>query len=440
MKKATWIFTLGVLVVVMLFTGCGKKDATPTGKPQPVPKQTLASAQFESAGKCQYCHIDIYRQWRGSTHALAFENPAYQSVLKQTSRETNGEADAFCVSCHAPIGWLAEEVPPVDGSGLSEVSRQGVTCDLCHTITELTGLGNASFRVTPGNTKFGPLDDAINTPLHQSEFNRLFTQSEICGSCHQIVHPQNGLVLSATYDEWKESSFGSRRINCQDCHMTPGPGVTKPNPGVAATGAPKKREHTWTHYMTGNNVFAMRQAGFEGHAAKAEENLKAAAALFLGVPEKLSPYQPARINVRVRNDGAGHYLPTGLSLYKDMWLEVIVTNEQGNVVFRSGTLDSNGLIQENSVIYKKVFGDANGNETKNLWEAAKVLRDHRIPPQEYADEFIEIPGLPLPGTLNIQVRLLYRNITPDRAKDLGISVSGIPVIEMASISGKIPVR
>lgn len=222
--------------------------------------------------------------------------------------------------------------------------------------------------------------------------------------------------------------------------MTPGPGVTKPNPGVAATGAPKKREHTWTHYMTGNNVFAMRQAGFEGHAAKAEENLKAAAALFLGVPEKLSPYQPARINVRVRNDGAGHYLPTGLSLYKDMWLEVIVTNEQGNVVFRSGTLDSNGLIQENSVIYKKVFGDANGNETKNLWEAAKVLRDHRIPPQEYADEFIEIPGLPLPGTLNIQVRLLYRNITPDRAKDLGISVSGIPVIEMASISGKIPVR
>lgn len=222
--------------------------------------------------------------------------------------------------------------------------------------------------------------------------------------------------------------------------MTPGPGVTKPVPGVVATGAPKKREHTWSHLMTGNNVFAMQQAGFDEHAARAEENLKSAATLFLGLPEKLSPYQPARINVRIRNDGAGHYLPTGLSLFKDMWLEVIVTNGQGDVVFQSGVLDNSGSVPAGSVSFKTRFANAAGQETNNLWEAVKVLDDHRIAPQEYADEFVEIPGLPLPGTLNIRVRLLYRNINADRAAQLGISAADIPVVEMAVIRGQVPVK
>jgi hypothetical protein len=440
MKKATWIITFLFLFLLLLLTGCGRVKEPVTVTPEPLPKQDIASDEFDSANQCQYCHLEIYEQWRGTTHALSAKNPAFLGELKRTSSETNGASDAFCVSCHIPVGWLAGEIPPVDGSNLSDVAKLGVSCDFCHAISSVTGTGNAGFRVTPGNVKLGPFDDPIHTPLHESEYSEVHTQAEICAACHEIIHPQNGLVLASTYSEWKESSFGSRRITCQDCHMTPGSGVTKPNPGVAATGAPKKREHTWTHNMVGNNVFAMEQAGFNEHAAMAEENLQAAAALFLGLPDRLSPYQPAKINIRIRNDGAGHYLPTGLSLFKDMWLEVICTNESGNVVHSSGVLNNAGAIPEGTVVFKTRFADAAGQETDNLWEAVKILDDHRIPPKEYVDEFVEIPGLPLPGTLNVQVRLLYRNITPARATQLGLSASDIPVIEMAKINGTVSVR
>ena len=435
MKMSTRYLCFLLLLSIFFFPGCNQNSNPASATPDPLPKQEIASSEFTQPGQCQYCHLEIYNQWQGSLHALSFTNPVFQFEFKKTSKETDGASDKFCASCHAPVGWLADEIPPSDGSGLSDVARQGVSCDFCHAITEISGVGNAAFRVTPGATKFGPLEDPLHTPLHESEFKRIFTQSDFCGSCHEIVHPQNGLKLSSTYTEWKESSYGSRRTQCQDCHMTPGPGITKPNPGTVATGAPKKREHVWTHDMAGGNVYAQQQAGFEEHAKLSEERLQAAASVFLGLPEVLSPYQPARINVRIRNDGAGHYLPTGLTLYKDMWLEITITDSAGRLVFQEGVLDSSGAIPADTVVYKTVFADKDGNETTNLWEAAKIVSDHRIPPQEYVDEFIEIPGLPIPGMLHVQARLLYRSVAPGKA-----GVVDSPVVEMANVSGQIRVR
>ncbi len=439
MKKATRI-SIFILGSLFLFSGCGRVKELEAVKTSSPPKQEIASGQFESAHTCQYCHQKIYQQWLGTAHASSSTNPVFLAELRRTSEETAGASDEFCVSCHIPVGWLAAEIPPVDGSKLSDKAKQGVSCDFCHTTTAITSKGNASFQLTPGRTKFGPLTDPLQTPLHESAFSKLHTEADFCSSCHEIIHPQNGLVLASTFSEWQQSSYGSRRITCQDCHMTPGPGVSKPNPGVTATGAPKVREHTWRHDMVGNSVFAMRRAGFSAHAARAEENLQAAAALFLGLPAQLSPYQSTEINIRIRNDGAGHYLPTGLSMFKDMWLEIVCTNQAGQVIHSSGVLTETGAIPDGAVVFGTSFADASGEETDNLWEAVKVLQDHRIPPQEYVDEFVEIPGLPLPGTLNIRVRLLHRSINLQRAAHLGINIDEVPVVVMAEKSGKITVR
>lgn len=433
-----FIFLFGSLF--LLLAGCGGSPEPDSVKSPSLPKQEFASSRFESSHNCQYCHQQIYQQWRGTAHALSATNPVFLAEMKSTSQETGGESDAFCVSCHIPVGWVAAEIPPVDGSGLSSMAKQGVSCDLCHTTTAIAGRGYAGFQLTPGRTKFGPLVDPLQTPLHESAFSKLHTEAEFCSSCHEIIHPQNGLLLSSTFSEWQQSTYGFRRIACQHCHMTPGPGVRKPNPGVTATGAPKVREHTWRHDMVGNNVFALRRNGFSAQAARAEENLQAAAVLFLGLPERLSPYQPIGINIRIRNNGAGHYLPTGLSLFKDMWLEVVCTNQAGQVIYSSGVLTETGAIPDGAVVFKTRFADASGEETDNLWKAVKVLDDHRIPPQKYVDEFVEIPGLPQPEVLNIRVRLLFRNITPQRAAQLGISVAEIPVVVMAEISGQIKAR
>jgi hypothetical protein len=425
-------------VLLLLLSGCGRN--APTAGPPPFVRQEIAADAFDSAGQCQYCHLDVYRQWQGSAHANAASNPLYLAELARLRRDTDGESDDFCSRCHIPVGWLAGESSSADGAQLSAVSRQGVSCDFCHTVSEVEGVGNGKFRVAPGTVKRGPFDDPLHTPIHESAYDKLYTQAEYCGVCHEISHPQNGLRLSSTYSEWKESGYGSRRVTCQDCHMTPGPGVTKPNPGVAATGAPKRRDHISTHYMTGNSVFSLRRAGFEEHAALAEESLKSVAFLHLGLPERLSPYQPARINVRIRNDGAGHYLPTGLSMYKDMWLEVVVTDGQGKTVFSSGVTDSRGYLPAGSVTFATVYADATGKETANPWEAVSILDDNRIPPQKYVDEFVEIPGLPLPGVLQVEVRLLYRNLSPGRVDVPGLNILDVPVVEMARATGQITVR
>lgn len=443
MKKTIWIFMF--LLFLLLFTaGCGKGDSPGVSQPNPIPVrpvQTIDSAEFEAAGMCQYCHLEIYEQWQGSMHALAFTNPVYQAEARKTSRETDGAADAFCAACHAPIGFLAQEIPPADGSKLSEVARRGVSCDFCHTITEVSADGNGSYRVSPGHVKFGPFNDPLHTPLHESEYSTIYNEAEFCATCHEVTNPQTGLVLGATYSEWKASSFAPKRATCQDCHMTPGPGVTKPNPGYAATGAPKKREHTWTHSMVGGNVFNPEQAGFDGHALEAEQNLKAAATLFLGLPETLSPYQGANINVRVRNSGAGHSLPTGLTMFKEMWLEIVITDERGTVLYQNGVLDENGAVPDGSVVYKTTVANAAGIETTNLWEAASVIYDRRIPPQKYVDEFFEIPGAPLPGKITVQARLLYRSVSQENANlILGNGKAGVTVVEMAKITGEIMVR
>lgn len=435
MKRATWVFSF-LCIILILAAGCGKKDQTTTAQPEP--PQNFPSSDFTSADMCQYCHLEIYEQWRGSMHANAYTNPVYMAELSKTSKDSGGAADAFCSGCHTPIGLMAGEIPPVDGSALSATARQGVTCDLCHSITEITGSGHLKFRVTPGKTKYGSLEDPINNPIHGSEYNKYYEQADYCGVCHDIVHPKNGLALASTFTEWKESNFSHKRITCQDCHMTPGPGVTKPNPGYAATGAPKKRDHVWTHYMTGGNVHAHRKAGFDKYAGMVEENLKGAATIFLGLPDKLSLYQDAKISVRVRNDGAGHYLPTGLSNFKEMWLEVVVRDDSGRVVYQSGVLDSQGNIPEKSAFFRQVFGDAAGKEASTLWDAATVLSDTRIPPQKYVDEFFEVPGLVMPGTLHISVRLLYRSISQGRLESLFGSGTS-PLVEMAKAEGKIRV-
>jgi hypothetical protein len=367
-------------------------------------------------------------------HARSYTNPFYRQRAQEASRESAGAADVFCAGCHAPVAVLAGEIPPADGT-VSEVAGSGVSCDFCHTITEVTGTGNAAFRVAPGKTKYGPFADPLRTPLHESRFLQVYTESQYCGACHNITHPENGLVLSATYSEWKASPLAGRGIHCQHCHMTPGPGVTRPNPGYAVTGAPKKREHISTHYMTGSDVFALQQAGAPEHALLAKENSRAAAELFLGLPEALQPYQPGSVNVRIRNSGAGHYLPTGLSLFREMWLEVVVRDEQDRVLFQSGVLSPDGKIPAGSVTFGVAFADAAGRETTNLWQAAGVLRDRRVPPQKYVDEKFEIPGLPRPGTLQIRARLLRRGVLAENT-----SLTELPVIEMAAVSGRIPVR
>ena len=52
-----------------------------------------------------------------------------------------------------------------------------------------------------------------------------------------------------------------------------------------------------------------------------------------------------RLNVAVENL-AGHSLPSGSTADRQMWVETIIRDEAGNIVYESGTLDENDDIRD----------------------------------------------------------------------------------------------
>ncbi|HET6498768.1 MAG TPA: multiheme c-type cytochrome [Coriobacteriia bacterium] len=368
---------------------------------------SYAPGAFEPSGACG-CHAGLVAQWEQSMHAKALTDPLYLYKLEKANAETGGAIGPFCETCHGPVATMLGEIP---GRDFSEAGGEGVTCDLCHQVTGRREgrIGNTSILVTADGTKRAQFHDAVS-PYHESAYSEIHTGAEICGTCHDVYHPYNGLQLEGTYTEWAEGPYAAENIACQDCHMTPGPGVTKPNPGRAAAGGPE-RPHIYTMTFAGGNVGL-------GDADLAEERLKAAATLRLEVPEFVEGGGVVPAVVRITNSGAGHYLPTGLTDFRRMWLEVVATAPDG-------TETAIGRRE-----FHTVFEDANGDAPAEVWNAVAVRSDDRIPPRESVENVWDA-SMPEAGPLIITASLYYRSCTTEVAQAAGVE---IPTTTMATVS------
>jgi hypothetical protein len=440
MKWALIVALLVMTTVGIVACGDDTETSTDTGDsslstfPDDITVDPIfASDEFKNPEVCDGCHSDIYKQWQGSMHNNSFTDPLYLAVHKQAGEETDGATDTFCSACHSPIGVFSGEVPPTEGDQISDISKQGIQCDFCHTVSGSTGIGNFSFIFEPSDIKRGPFDDAVST-YHETEYSELHTKSEFCGMCHDVNHPGNDVPLEATYTEWKESEYATNGVQCQDCHMTPGPGVTEPNPGRATIDS-KDRPHIFTHFFVGGNAVLSDEA----HQQLATEQLQAAAELRLIPPAAVTPGAMAALGIDVTNKGAGHYLPTGLTEVREMWLDVEIIDANGNSIYHSGALDDNGVIDEDAVIYHTVLEDKNGDATHKPWQAAGILSDHRIPPMGTVGESygFDVPAdVALPLTVNVTLK--YRS-APQTVVDelLGDDAPTLPIIDMTSATATI---
>jgi hypothetical protein len=393
----------------------------------------LSSDQFQDPlDKCRLCHAEIYKQWNGSIHSQAKMDPYYLLLFRLAGQKTNGLTDIYCSRCHTPIGLVSGEIPPADGSNLSEIAKKGIQCDFCHSVSGSDGTGNARYIVTPDGTKRGPFADSRSS-AHETEFSELHTRAEFCGMCHDVFHPTNGLVLEATYTEWKEGPYASQGTQCQDCHMTPGITQFQANPGKAS-GLGPQREHIWTHFVVGGNAFMTEYQGSNIHRDMAVDRLQRAAKITVTSNSSAKPGQNLTFAVKIENVGCGHYLPTGLTESRQMWLDITVTDGAGTQMYRSGALDEHG--SPDAMIYHTVLGDAYGNPTEKVWEAESILSDHRIPPK---GEVTEPFSLPLPAgvqtPIHITAILKYRSAPQECIDDLfGEGEVEVPIIEMTQHS------
>jgi hypothetical protein len=143
-----------------------------------------------------------------------------------------------------------------------------------------------------------------------------------------------------------------------------------------------------------------------------------------------------KLRVGVTNSGAGHYLPTGADDLRQLWLALRLTDEMGEIVWEAGQPGLIGRLPPDTVQFHKVLGDANDRpiDLHRFWVATQVLEDTRLAPMERRQfEFASLLDDISPGPYKLQVRLLYRDVSPAFAEfALGRPVTDLPIFEVAA--------
>ncbi len=471
MKRFTLFFLMALPCV--LFLGCGTFNATPEPSPEQAgqvaavetkaekpqqdstaeakaenPEKVAAAVESKSAKPqlfepgafdnpevCKDCHTEIYDEWSRSMHANAWTDKWYQPDYLLAHEETDGATDLLCGACHAPIAARTGQLPPADGSQFDETSRQGISCDFCHTVTGVEQMFNMGHVSEPGEVKNGPRGDGRSL-YHEVKYSALHTKAEFCGSCHMVIHPATGVHIIDTWDDWKNSDYGKQNITCQNCHMTPTPGIAK-NPGRSSLMG-KKRETRAFHGFIGGSSYVQDELGNHQQAEMSREFLRAAATL--KVAEQVETDGTLALTVEVHNVGAGHKIPTGTTYIRIMWLQVEVLDSTGKLVYSSGLVDEKNHVDPNAVFFRVLFRDAEGNLTGKSWRAHSIGYDRRIPANGMDSETYRIT-LPGQGEYQVRTRLMYRSMTQQSLDDIyqrtGEVLPPVVSVEMAAAQTKV---
>ncbi|MBX3461642.1 MAG: hypothetical protein KF830_00585 [Planctomycetes bacterium] len=183
------------------------------------PPTAAATVRWESAAQCRSCHEDVYAEWHGSHHQIAFSNPEVRALSDDFRKEE-------CMDCHLPRPLA------VTGFGKRTLPRrthfdEGISCISCHLGADGGILGRRDRPEVPCR------------PRASAEFLAV----DACASCHN----QHG-----TTDQWRASHFAAQGTDCSSCHM---PEVTRHRPdGSTRMG----RGHV---YRGAHDPATLRQAG-----------------------------------------------------------------------------------------------------------------------------------------------------------------------------------
>ncbi len=420
---------------------------------------------------CAQCHPRQYKGWKGSMHANAFKDPVFQAEWALAEKDLGGQMMNYCGSCHSPIGVATQTIKfdPESSEGAlhgkftaPSIASKGVSCDVCHTIsgsnvlkTTVGEYGNGSIIMDPGPVKRATLKDPDPvSPFHETEYSELHTSSQFCGNCHNIFNPINNFPVERTYDEWKFSPYAQNNIQCMDCHMVPvatairvanemKPAKELENSeigGFAGVGGPLRKVVHDHGFVGGNAVISGLLNGEDNPSTKKEaiRRLQSAASINVFVVHQNGPLH--RLVIRVNNDRAGHNLPTSLINVRQLWLEIVVTDDQGNELMRSGTKTKGNDLPPGTVIFNANAADKDGNFTTFPWKIARFTDINVIPPKGHKDSNYAF-NLP-DGSKKIKVlaKLHYRSFSQGLSdKLLGKNKVIVPSVEMVSHETSYPV-
>ncbi|MBU1232414.1 MAG: cytochrome c family protein [Proteobacteria bacterium] len=400
-----------------------------------------SSAEFTEPTTCAECHPEKYEEWRGSMHAMAFQDPVYQGELNLAIEAVGHDIARQCEGCHTAVAVVTGEVKGAGLKDLSPMAMAGVSCDVCHSIkghthwqTPTHQPENGSFILSPGKevngeavlTKYGPFppQEDCGEGFHECVESPLHLQAELCASCHQVTHYETHTPLEATYSEWKNSTYAVKGISCQDCHM-----VELETFKRSADKLQRPTREEYRHYFNGANFLvyhltglAAKKRGDEELAANVQQKYEMAVARLQAAAElDITPiYEQGKlheIKIRVNNKRAGHNLPTSLTNIRQMWLEVTAVDAAGKVVMSSGHLDADGKLPENTRLFNSDGMGDNMHFALNPWEIVSFSRHDTIPPKGFREVYYGI-NTSDNSPLTLTVKLRFRQATQKVAEKL----------------------
>jgi len=406
---------------------------------------------FEEDGLCAQCHVDIGRQ-----HAQAMMSQSYvhawdeieyfELALPHALKEPKvAGVKAGCNGCHAPLAFLAGDIPPQRVSAGTR-ANEGVSCDLCHSITGFEGEvpHNFNWVVEPGTTVQGARG-GTDSPFHEIAVNPFLKTAEFCGTCHNEKDPF-GQWVKSTHLEWQESPQAKAGIVCQDCHMPAAPGNSAPEMGGEER--PDVRWHLF-------------------HGAHDPGKLAGAVEVRLHAREtELKRGDVAVLVATVVNAKAGHKVPSGSAEERAVWLHVEARDAQGRsfplpvdakgfageelTVASSDALayqdigDIQGLegfaglkrdgqVPAGDRIFRLPYLDPQGRMTVAQWNTASFGPDYRLAPLRAVNETFTwtLPADIAPGAVTVTATVWYSRLVASVAKHLKVPSEEIEPIKMA---------
>jgi hypothetical protein len=127
-----------------------------------------------------------------------------------------------------------------------------------------------------------------------------------------------------------------------------------------------------------------RQAAFDRTVDNAMRQLQSAASLRIDVGESAVAGSALRLRVRVENL-TGHKLPTGYPEGRRCWLEVVVTDDAGAEVFRSGGYDFDTATRNEDPSLRTYEARMAADDVEGFHFVLQdeILQDNRIPPRGF---------------------------------------------------------
>ena len=407
---------------------------------QPAPKAgddamgTIPYAKFESPAACATCHVDIARQHEQAMMSQAFTHPwdeieYFELALPHAAKEPKvAGVKAGCNGCHAPLAFLANDIPPKPPAERSR-ANEAVSCDLCHAITGFAGdvPHNFNWIASPGKVKQGNRAGRVS-PHHETRENAFLRSAEFCGTCHNEKDPW-GLFVKSTHLEWKEGPHGKAGIVCQDCHMPPAAGrsarMGEPLPDV--------RQHLFHGAHDPGKLAGVAEVRIHPEVKEAE------------------PGETVKLVATVVNAKAGHKIPSGSAEERVLWLDVEAADARGKTyhlaVDKKGFpgeeytiasdaamayqdigdikgidgfpgLKRDGNVPDGDRIFRLPYLDPKGRMTIAQWNTASFGPDYRLAPLLAVNETFtwKLPQDLPTGKVTVTARIYYSRLVSSVAE------------------------